>query len=245
VLESAALRGVLSGVEQPRRRILRFFGPSESAVARVVEEAGGQADGLEITICAQDLEIRVDLIERRGGEARAERIDGALREGFAGDLFVEDDRPIAALVLERCRALGLRLATAESCTGGLVGARLTEVAGSSDVYVGGVIAYSDAVKERRLGVPTSTLGRHGAVSAETAQAMAAGARAELGADAAIAVTGIAGPEGGTPGKPVGLVYVTAQAPGSSSTERLLLPGDREAVRSRAAAQSLHSMRRVL
>jgi nicotinamide-nucleotide amidase len=245
VLESDGLRGMLAGVEQPRRRILRFFGPSESAVARAVDEAGGEGDGLEITICAQDLEIRVDLLVRGGGEAHADRMEGALRAGFAADLFAEDDRPIAELVLERCRALGLRLATAESCTGGLVGARLTDVAGSSDVYTGGVIAYSNAVKEHRLGVSASTLEAHGAVSAETAEAMAAGARAELAADAAIAVTGVAGPGGGTPEKPVGLVYIAAQTPSGVSTERFLLPGDREAIRSRATSQSLHSLRGLL
>jgi len=198
-----------------------------------------------VTVCAHDLEIRVDLLTRAGGEDRAARLEDVLRGRFAHDLFAEDERPIAELVLERCRALGLRLATAESCTGGLVGARLTDVAGASDVYAGGVIAYSNEIKENRLGVPASTLERHGAVSAETAEAMAAGARAELGADAAVAVTGIAGPDGGTQEKPVGLVYIAVQAPGGGSTERFLFSGDREAVRARATAQSLHALRRLL
>jgi len=245
VLECAALHALLAQVEAPGHRILRFFGPSESAVARALEEAGGEGDGLEVTVCAHDLEIRADLLIRAGGEERADRLESALRTRFAADLFAEDERPIAELVLERCRALGLRLATAESCTGGLVGARLTDVAGASDVYAGGVIAYSNEIKENRLGVPASTLERHGAVSAETAEAMAAGARAELGADAAVAVTGIAGPDGGTQEKPVGLVYIAVQAPGGGSTERFLFSGDREAVRARATAQSLHALRRLL
>jgi nicotinamide-nucleotide amidase len=245
VLESDALRRVLARVEAPNRTIVRFFGPSESAVARVVEESGGEGGGVEVTVCAQDLEVRVDLLARAGGRERAERLERALRSRFAADLFADDERPVAALVVDRCRALGIRLATAESCTGGLVGARLTDAPGASDVYAGGVIAYSDEVKERRLGVPAEVLERHGAVSAEAAEAMAAGACAVLGADAAVAVTGVAGPGGGTSEKPVGLVYVSVLTPQGESTERFHFSGDREAVRARATAQSLHSLRRLL
>jgi nicotinamide-nucleotide amidase len=245
VLDSDAFQRLLARVEKPRYRVLRFFGPSESAVARVLREAGGEGDGLEVTVCAHDLEIRVDLLERDGGEEQAARLDEALRARFGPDLFAEDERSVAEIVLERCRALGLRLATAESCTGGLVGARLTDVAGASDVYVGGVISYSNEVKERRLGVPAAVLARHGAVSAEAAQAMAEGALSELGADAAVAVTGIAGPGGGTPEKPVGLVYISVLASGRAKTDRFVFPGDREAVRARATAQSLHALRRLL
>jgi nicotinamide-nucleotide amidase len=245
VRESEGLRRLLAGVDVPRHRVLRFFGPSESAVARVLEETGGEGGGLEVTVCAQDLEIRVDLLERPGGEEAATRLEQALRAQFPDDLFAEDERPVAELVLDRCRELGLTLATAESCTGGLVGARLTEVAGASDVYVGGVVAYSNAVKERRLAVPAAVLERHGAVSAEAAEAMAAGARSELGADAAVAVTGIAGPAGGTPEKPVGLVYVAAATPEAGSVRRFVFSGDRETIRARATAQSLHALRRLL
>ena len=245
VLESAALRRLLERVDAPGQRILRFFGPSESAVARALEEAGGEGEGLEVTVCAHDLEIRVDLLVRAGGDDRAGRIEQTLRERFAADLFAEDERPIEEIVLDRCRANGLRLATAESCTGGLVGARLTDVGGASDVYAGGVIAYSNELKIRQLGVRPDVLERHGAVSAEAAEAMARGARAELGAEASIAVTGIAGPAGGTPEKPVGLVFVAVQADERSSTERFRFSGDREAVRARATAQALHALRRLL
>ena len=245
VLESDGLQRLLARVEQPRHRVLRFFGPSESAVARALEETGGEGDGLEVTVCAHDLEIRVDLLERPGGEERAAHVAEALRTRFAADLFAEDERPVAEILLDRCRALGLRLATAESCTGGLVGARLTDAAGASDVYVGGVIAYSNEVKAGRLGVPADLLASHGAVSAEVAQAMAEGVRDELHADAAVAVTGIAGPEGGTPEKPVGLVYISALVPGRGETGRFVFSGDREAVRARATAQSLHALRRLL
>ena len=236
VLEADALRRLLARVDAPRHTVLRFFGPSESAVARILEAEGGEGEGLEVTVCAQDLEIRVDLLQRPGGEGRAARVEEALRAQLGDDLFAEDERPVAEHVLERCRSLGLTVATAESCTGGMVGARLTDAAGASDVYLGGVVAYSNSVKQGRLGVPGDVLERHGAVSAETAEAMAAGALANLGADAAVAVTGIAGPAGGTPEKPVGLVYVAAVAPGGSSTRRFVFSGDREAVRGRATAQ---------
>jgi PncC family amidohydrolase len=148
-------------------------------------------------------------------------------------------------VLGLCRERGLTLATAESCTGGLIGARLTEIAGSSDVFLGGLIAYANDVKEKQLGVPAELLREHGAVSAEVGAAMAAGARRELGADVAIADTGIAGPGGGTPEKPVGLVFLAVDGPSGARTQRLQLQGDRETVRLRATALALHMLRREL
>ena len=146
---------------------------------------------------------------------------------------------LAEAVLGRHRRAGTKLATAESCTGGLVGARLTSVPGSSDVFLGGVIAYANEVKEAELGVSASVLATHGAVSAETASAMAQGARARLGADVAVAVTGIAGPGGGTPEKPVGLVYLCAAGPGGESARDFVVTGDRESVRVRATVAALH------
>jgi nicotinamide-nucleotide amidase len=243
VLESDALQRLLARLEAPRRRTLRLYGPSESAVARVLEEAGGEAAGLEVTVCAHDLEIRVDLVASAGGKENGGRLEAALRREFGAELFAEDERPVEELVLERCRALGL--AAAESCTGGLVSARLTAVPGASDVFRGGVVAYSNEVKMRELDVPLEVLERHGAVSAEAAEAMADGARARLGADVAVAVTGVAGPGGGTPEKPVGLVFVTVSGPQERSTQRLLLSGDRETVRTRATAVALHALRRLL
>ena len=245
VVESGPFARVVARAERPRHAVLRLFGPSESAVARVLEDEGGEGGGLDVTVCAQDLEIRVDLFAHGAGDERAGRVAAALRARFASELFAEDERTVGELVLVRCRELGLRLATAESCTGGLVGARLTDVAGASDAYAGGVVAYSDDLKMRLLGVPAETLERHGAVSAETARAMAEGARTALGADVAVAVTGVAGPGGGTLEKPVGLVYVHAAAPEGEKTRELRIPGDREAVRSRATAISLHTLRRLL
>ena len=151
----------------------------------------------------------------------------------------------AQAVIDLCRARGWTLATAESCTGGLVGAALTAPAGASDVYVGGVIAYSNEVKRAQLGVTEETLQAHGAVSAETAASMAAGARRELDADLAVSVTGIAGPGGGTPEKPVGLVFMTVESPDGHFAERLQLPGDRDAIRVGATDAALRLLRRVL
>ncbi|MGH3033878.1 MAG: CinA family nicotinamide mononucleotide deamidase-related protein [Gaiellaceae bacterium] len=240
-----AFRRVVERVRPPRHRVLRFFGPSESAVAQALEETGGEGDGLIVTVCAHDLEIRVDVFAREGAAAEIDAVAARLRGRFRNELFAEDERPVQELVLELCRGRGWTLATAESLTGGLVGARLTDPAGASDVYLGGVVAYSNRAKESRLGVPTELLARHGAVSAEVAEAMAVGARRELEADVAVAVTGIAGPAGGTQEKPVGLVYVSVESPDDASTDRVVLPGDREAVRARATALALHALRRLL
>lgn len=245
-LEHPAVEAVFARAATRGHRVLRFFGPSESAVARSLAEAGGELDGLEVTVCARDLEIHVDIFADAGAEARAEDLDEALRASFADSLFaVDDERAVEELVLESSRAAGLTLATAESCTGGLVGARLTDVPGASRAYLGGVIAYSDEAKRAELDVPEKILLDHGAVSDETAAAMAAGARHRFGADVAVAVTGIAGPGGGTPEKPVGLVFIAVESPGGASTRRFELPGDREAVRSRATGLALHMLRRVL
>lgn len=144
---------------------------------------------------------------------------------------------LAARSLLACRERGLTIATAESCTGGLVGHVITEVPGSSDVFLGGVISYGDAVKLAMLDVPAATIGAHGAVSAQVAVAMAEGARRRLGASIAAAVTGIAGPSGGTPGKPVGLTYVAVADAAGHDVRRFTWNGDR-AENKRASAEAL-------
>jgi nicotinamide-nucleotide amidase len=127
----------------------------------------------------------------------------------------------------------------------MVAERLTSVPGSSEVFIGAVVAYADEIKIRELGVPRDVLSRHGAVSAETAAAMAAGARERLGADVALAVTGIAGPEGGSEEKPVGLVFLHVEGPVGSRSADFVFPGDRGSVRRRAALTALHLIRRLL
>ncbi len=244
-LETEAVRKVLDAASRPGHRVLRFFGLPESAVARVVERAGGEGEGVDITICAHDLEVQVDLVVQPGAEGHAGVLQRALAEELPQALFADDERPVEELVLDLARAQGLTLAAAESCTGGLVAARLTSVPGSSEAFAGGVVAYDNRLKRELLDVSGGILDRHGAVSAETAAAMARGAREAMGADVGVSVTGVAGPGGGTPEKPVGLVYLHASTPAQEEAMELRLPGDRGAVRRRAAASALHLLRRVL
>jgi nicotinamide-nucleotide amidase len=244
-LQSDPVRRVLERARPPGRRVLRFFGASESAIARALEEAGGERPGVEATICARDFEIHVDLVVDPGAEKAADELESALVAPVERWLFARDERPIEEHVLGLCRAQGLTLATAESCTGGLIAERLTRVPGSSDVFLGGIVAYANEVKARQLGVPEELIDEHGAVSAEVAAAMVSGVRERLGADVAVADTGVAGPGGGTAEKPVGLVYVAAETPSGSRVLDFNYPADRQAVRSRAAVAGLHLVRRLL
>jgi len=240
-----AVRRLLARAPALERRVLRFFGTPESAVAKALAEAGGDGDGVEATICAREFEIHVDLVVEPDAIERADAIAQGLRGALGRHLFSEDGRSIAEIALDLCRARGLTLAAAESCTGGLVAARLTAVPGASAVFEGGVVSYSDDVKESALGVPHDVLERHGAVSAEVAKAMAEGVRARLGADVGVSVTGVAGPDGGTEEKPVGLVFVHAVGPDGEEARRSELPGDRGMIRGRATAAALHLVRRLL
>lgn len=157
----------------------------------------------------------------------------------------EELADLARRLQDACVGRHLTVATAESCTGGLVAARLTDVPGSSASFVGGVVAYADEVKRAELGVPEELLAEHGAVSPEVAAAMAEGVTRRLGADVAVAVTGIAGPDGGTPEKPVGRVHVHAAGPDGALARMLDLPGERHQVRLRATVTALHLLRRLL
>jgi nicotinamide-nucleotide amidase len=244
-LETDAFRALLARTQPPGRRVLRFFGVSESAVARALAEAGGDGDGVEATICARDFEIHVDLVVEPGAETRADALETALMPPIEPWLYSRDERPIEEHVLALLRARGLTLGTAESETGGLVAARLTSIPGASDVFVGGVVAYANEVKQAALGVPAEVLAAHGAASAEAAEAMARGARERLGADVAVAVTGIAGPSGGTEEKPVGLVYLHAEGPDGGLAREFSFPGDRASIRARSAVGALHLVRRLL
>jgi nicotinamide-nucleotide amidase len=244
-VEAEPVRRVLARAQPPERRTLRFYGASESEVARALADAGGDGGGVEATVCAREFEIHVDLVVRPGASERADELTVALRSRLGRHLFAEDERRVEEIVLEVCRRRGLTLATAESCTGGLVAARLTAIPGSSDVFRGSVVAYADDVKLDELGVPAEVLEREGAVSARTAAAMAAGVRGRLQADVGIGVTGIAGPGGGTPEKPVGLVFLHASGPDGELAGDFSVPADRETVRARATVAALHLTRRLL
>src|SRR5262249_14926856 len=145
-LESEHVRRVLGRAQPPEHRVLRFYGASESEVARALAEAGGEREGVTVTLCARDFEIHVDLFGRSDG------LGGALRTRLSRHLFSEDEQGIESIVLELCRGRGWTLASAESCTGGMVAARLTSVPGSSDVFLGAIVSYSNDVKMRELGV---------------------------------------------------------------------------------------------
>ena len=244
-LETEAVRRVLARAPARTHHVLRFFGTPESAVAEALAAAGGEGDGVDVTICAREFEIHVDLFVEPRAEARGVAVADALRTDLGRYLFSEDERSVAEIVLDLCGERDLTIGTAESCTGGLVASRLTAVAGASEAFRGSIVAYANDVKAESLGVPEALLAEHGAVSSEVAAAMAHGVRKRLGVDVGVAVTGVAGPGGGTAEKPVGLVFVHGVGPGGESSVRTELPGDRDMIRGRATAASLHLARRLL
>jgi nicotinamide-nucleotide amidase len=168
-------------------------------------------------------------------ESQAGRATEGHRLSTPGDL---DLAGLARRLQDRALTAHVSVGTAESCTGGLVGHTLTGIAGSSDYYRGGVISYSNELKVRLLGVPAETIERHGAVSAQVAVAMAEGARGRLDCDYAVSVTGVAGPAGGTPDKPVGLTYVAAAGPSGHEVRRHRWAGDRAANKENSAAAAI-------
>ena len=169
------------------------------------------------------------------------RATGSPAEDLSESELVELATQLQALFLER----GLTLATAESCTGGLVAHTVTEVAGSSGYLRGGIVAYADEAKERLLDVPRDVLDAHGAVSAQVARAMADGAAARFTTDVSVAVTGVAGPGGGSPAKPVGLTYVAVTAPSTNEVRRFLWTGDRAANKRASAGAALRLLLEVV
>jgi nicotinamide-nucleotide amidase len=244
-LETEPVRRVLDRAKPPLRKTLRLFGPGESQVAQVFDEIGGDGEGLEVTICARNFEVHVDLVADPDAEERLLGFEAAFADRLGRYLFSSDGRTVEELVLDRCRERGWTLATAESCTGGLLAAALTGIPGASDVVVGGVVAYANETKTEQLDVPAELIEEHGAVSAEVAEAMAHGARERLGVDVAVSVTGVAGPGGATEGKPVGLVYYHVETPDGAHGASFDFPGDRDSIRRRAAVASLHLLLRLL
>ena len=222
----------------PESQLADLVGPLEDGLAPVTLAYLPTFDGVDLRLTAWQMPA---------GEAKAliGRARDRLLAVVADRCYGEDGADLAAVVLERARAAGARLAVAESCTGGLVAARLTAIPGASAVFVGGVVAYENAVKVSELGVPERTIQTEGAVSEGVVRAMAAGAQRRFGAEAAIAVTGIAGPEGGTAEKPVGTVWLCAAWGASQQAVRVGVPGDRAEVRGRAAQTALDLMRRIL
>ena len=232
---------------------VRTTGIAESAIAEILGPRflAGLGDGFsELSlaylpgIAGVDLRVTAHRLPKERADPLVRQAVVKLREQLSSYVYGEGEDDLAAVVIARCRELGRKLAVAESCTGGLVGERITNIPGSSDIFLGGIIAYDNAVKRDALGVSSQTLERSGAVSEEVALEMAAGVKQKLKADVGIAVTGIAGPGGGTPEKPVGLVWIvvdTAQA----KARRFHLIGDRAEIRQRAAQAALEMVRRAL
>jgi nicotinamide-nucleotide amidase len=244
------VRARLGGVERVvRSRTLRTTGVAESLVAERIGEIAGGVGTVELAylpgVDGVDLRLTVRGLPPAEADARlaaaAERVRSVM--GYA--LYGEEDADLAAVVLDACRTHGLLLGVAESCTGGLLGERLTAIAGSSDVVRGGVIAYDDAIKRSLLDVPAEALREHGAVSEPVVRAMASGARARLGVGAALAITGIAGPGGGSAAKPVGTVWIALDLHGAVEARLLRLWGDRDEIRRRSAQAALELLRRTL
>jgi competence/damage-inducible protein CinA C-terminal domain len=229
-------------------RTLRTTGIAESALADTLGDLGRSIDGVSPAFLPGVGGVDVRLTSRGAPETEAvARLDHAmakLREAIGRYVYGEGATDLASVVLDLCRAHGVRLAVAESCTGGLLGARITAVPGSSDVFVGGVQAYENSAKIALLGVDPDQIIVHGAVSEEVAIAMARGVRIRLETDVSISITGIAGPAGGTPDKPVGTVWIALDGP-KPDTLGVRLFGDRAEIRERAAQAALDLLRRQL
>ncbi len=244
-----AFSAAVGAAVEYRQTMLRLFGLPESEIAatlRIAEAAAGGLEGLEITTCLRRGEVEVVTRYEPAAQVAYERFAATVRERHADTLFSDDGRSVDELVADALRASGRTIATAESCTGGLLGARLTERGGSSDYALGGLVVYSDAAKAALAGVDPALIARVGAVSPEVAEALADGARSALGADVGVGITGIAGPGGGTEEKPVGTVcFSVSTEAGERLTRTVHLPGSRADVRDRSTTVALHLVRRVL
>jgi len=192
-----------------------------------------------------DLRVTAWGLHEADAERRLSQVAALLRERAAEHAYGADGADLAAVVLDQLRARKARWVVAESCTGGLLGARITAVPGASSVFIGGVVAYDDVVKSGMLDVPPELLEQHGAVSEQVVSAMAEGVQRQFAVDAALAITGIAGPTGGTPEKPVGTVWLAARFGAQTRALKRIFPGDRGEIRARSAQAALDVLRRLL
>ncbi|MFG1932801.1 competence/damage-inducible protein A [Mycobacterium sp. NPDC048908] len=246
-IETDAVQRAIAGRTTYRQDMVRMFGLPESGLAETLREAEHSIDGfdrLEITTCLRRGEL--EIVTRYEPDAAPIYTDlvQLLREHHGREIFSEDGSRVDDQIAQLLR--GRRIATAESCTGGLLSARLTDLPGSSAYIAGAVVAYADEAKTELLDVPSELIDTHGAVSEPVAEAMADGALRRFGADTAVAITGIAGPGGGTEDKPVGTVCFTVKlADGQTTARTLRLPGDRSDIRERSTTVAMHMLRRAL
>jgi nicotinamide-nucleotide amidase len=251
-VETPALQSVLANASSYRLGTLRLFGMPESEIAKtltVAESEGVQLERMEITTCLKRGEVEVVTRYEPDTQQTYEALVEVIERRHADTLFSTDgstvDQQVAQLLRGDGSAPARTIATAESCTGGLLAARLTEQAGASQYLLGGLVVYSNDAKMTLAGVPAGVIEEHGAVSAEVARALADGARAALGADVGVGITGIAGPDGGSAEKPAGLVWLCVTSEGSSLTRSVNLPGGRADVRDRSTTVAMHMLRRLL
>jgi nicotinamide-nucleotide amidase len=232
-----------------RSRTLRTTGVAESLLADQIDSMDGGPLGVTLaylpSIAGVDLRLTVRDVPADDAERTLNGAAERLRARVGESIYGEGDDDLASVVLGLCRSRKLTIGVAESCTGGLLGARLTAIAGSSDVVQGGVISYANSVKSEVLGVDSSLIERHGAVSEEVARAMALGARAVTRANIGLAITGVAGPGGGSEEKPVGTVWIAVDIDGDTQTRLLRMWGDREEIRQRSAQWTMELLRQRL
>jgi nicotinamide-nucleotide amidase len=242
-----AFRDAIVGATTYVNGVVRLFGIPESEIAstlRAAEEAGLELEPLEITTCLRRGEIEVSTRYEPPAQNAYEELVRFIRERHSDTLFSEDGSTVDDQVIELLA--GRTVAVAESCTGGMMSARLTDRGGSSAYFLGGVVAYSNEAKIEHVGVDASLIARFGAVSTEVAEALADGAAERFGADIGIGITGIAGPDGGTEDKPVGTVcFSVSSREGRRITRNTRLPGDRADVRDRSTTVAMHLLRRLL
>lgn len=231
-----------------RSRMLRTTSIAESALADRLGDLRRSVAGLPLAFLpgVEGVDLRVTAYDLPSDEAdrRLAEAIALLRERAGDFVYGEGGDDLATLVLDGCLARGATLAVAESCTGGLLGARITAVAGASRVFMGGTLAYANEVKVRELGVAEGDLVAHGAVSEPVARAMATGVRTRFGTTVGVGITGVAGPGGGSAEKPVGTVWVAVDLDGTVHAVRAVLPGDRSEIRARAAQLALDRVRRA-
>ena len=230
-------------------RTVRTTGIAESALAERVGPIEPEIAPLTLaylpSVEGVDLRVTAWGLGARDAEARLAAVVERLRAAVGEHRYGEDAADLAAVVLDALRSGRHRLGVAESCTGGMLAERVTSIPGASATFIGGVVAYADVVKTAALKVPMETLEAHGAVSEQTVRAMAEGAQRLFSADCTMAVTGIAGPGGGTPDKPVGTVWLAARVHTATRAVKRVFPGDRDEIRRRAAQAALDLLRRLL
>jgi competence/damage-inducible protein CinA-like protein len=244
-----AFAAAIAGATVYRQRTLRLYGIPESEIAETLRAAEGSSpglDGLEITTCLRRGELEVVTRFEPAASGTYAAFEDLVRARHADTLFSTDGSTVDDQVASLLRSRGLTIATAESCTGGLLAGRLTDLAGSSEYVLGGLVVYSNEAKTALAGVDPAVIESVGAVSTEVAEALADGARARLGASIGVGITGVAGPGGGTATKPVGLVCFSVAGPdGARITRSTRLPGSRADVRDRSTTVAMHLVRRLL